>query len=101
MITDIRNDWTRAEVAEIYNAPLMDLMYKASTVHKAFQETGEVQVCTLMSIKTGGCSEDCSYCAQSAKYNTDITVEKLLDKDKVVNAAKKAKSGGSTRFCMA
>lgn len=97
---EIRHDWTREEVSEIYHQPLMELMYKAATVHRKYQATGEVQVCTLLSIKTGGCPEDCAYCPQAARYNTGVTVHKLLDKDVVLGAAQKAKMAGATRFCM-
>jgi len=95
-----RNDWSREEITEIYNMPLMELIYKAATVHRQYHETGEVQVCTLLSIKTGGCSEDCGYCPQAARYHTDVEAHKLLDKETVVGNAMKAKEAGSTRFCM-
>ncbi|WP_281615625.1 biotin synthase BioB [Flammeovirga sp. SubArs3] len=100
MQTEIRNNWTKQEVEEIYNMPLMELMYKASTIHKEFQKTGEVQVCTLLSVKTGGCKEDCSYCSQSARYNTHVQPHKLMQTEDVVQKAKQAKENGSTRFCM-
>lgn len=96
----IRNDWTRAEVSEIYHLPLLELIYRAATVHRTYQATGEVQVCTLLSVKTGGCPEDCSYCPQAARYHTDVQAQKLLDKESVIAAAKMAKESGSTRFCM-
>ena len=96
----IRNDWTIEEIKDIYNTPLLELIYKAGTVHRQYQQTGEVQVCTLLSIKTGGCPEDCSYCPQAARYHTDVEVHALLQKDEVMEAAKKAQGAGSTRFCM-
>lgn len=96
----IRTDWTRDEIAEIYHSPLMSLIYKASELHKQYQTVGEVQVCTLLSIKTGGCPEDCSYCPQAARYHTEVEVHKLLDKDEVLTKASIAKQNGSTRFCM-
>jgi biotin synthase len=99
-MSDIRNNWTISEVKEIYNMPLMELAYRASQVHHKYQSTGEVQVCTLLSIKTGGCPEDCSYCPQSARYNTEIDVAGLLPLNEVVEAAKEAFDSGSTRFCM-
>jgi biotin synthase len=99
-MSDIRNDWTLDEVREIYNKPLMDLAFQASLVHKKYQATGEVQVCTLLSIKTGGCPEDCSYCPQSARYTTDVDAEGLLPLDDVRDAAIRASESGSTRFCM-
>jgi biotin synthase len=97
---EIRNNWTRNEVSEIYNMPLMELMYRASQLHRKYQATGEVQVCTLLSIKTGGCPEDCGYCPQAARYHTDVKAHKLLSKEEVLQSAQKAKDGGSTRFCM-
>jgi biotin synthase len=96
----IRNNWTLTEVEELYNTPLLDLIYRAATVHREYNDTGEVQVCTLLSIKTGGCSEDCSYCPQAARYHTGIDVQALMKKDEVLEYAKKAKDAGSTRFCM-
>ena len=96
----IRNDWTKEEITEIYNTPLLELIYKASVVHREYQETGEVQVCTLLSIKTGACTEDCSYCSQSIRNHTGLKVEALMKKDEVLVAAQKAKNAGSTRFCM-
>lgn len=96
----IRNDWTLTEVEDLYNTPLLDLIYRAATVHREYNDTGEVQVCTLLSIKTGGCSEDCAYCPQAARYHTGIDVQALMKKDEVLEYAQKAKDAGSTRFCM-
>ena len=96
----IRHDWKREEIRDIYNAPLLDLLYRAASVHKQYNDTAEVQVCTLLSIKTGGCPEDCAYCPQAARYNTGVTVQALLQKDEVLQYAQKAKAAGSTRFCM-
>lgn len=96
----LRNDWTKAEISEIYNTPLLELIYKAATLHREYHATGEVQVCTLLSIKTGGCSEDCSYCPQAARYDTGVQVQALMKKEDVLAHAKKAKNAGSTRFCM-
>ena len=78
-MTAIRNDWTREEIASIYNKPILNLMYEAATVHREFHDAQEVQVCTLLSVKTGGCPEDCAYCPQAARYNTNVKVEKLMD----------------------
>ncbi len=100
MQTDIRNDWTIEEIRNIYNTPLLELIYKAATVHKQYNNTAEVQVCTLLSIKTGGCPEDCAYCPQAARYNTGVNVEALMKKEEVLAYAQKAKDAGSTRFCM-
>jgi len=96
----IRNDWTLNEIQEIYNLPLLELVYRAATVHRKHNDTGEVQVCTLLSIKTGGCTEDCAYCPQAARYNTGVNVHALMQKDEVLEYAAKAKAAGSTRFCM-
>ena len=96
----IRNDWTKEEISEIYNTPLLELIYKASMAHREFQETGEVQVCTLLSIKTGACTEDCTYCSQSIRNHTGIEVQALMKKEEVLAQAEKAKQAGSTRFCM-
>src|ERR1700733_10653260 len=96
----IRNNWTIEEIQDLYNAPLLELIYRAATVHLQYNDTAEVQVCTLLSIKTGGCSEDCAYCPQAARYNTGVNVQALMKKEEVLEYAAKAKSAGSTRFCM-
>jgi biotin synthase len=96
----IRNDYTIEEVKQIYHSPLMELMYRASQVHQQYQATGEVQVCTLLSVKTGGCSEDCAYCPQAARYNTGVQAHKLMQYEEVIDKALTAKNAGSTRFCM-
>jgi len=88
------------EVKEIYNTPLLELIYRAATVHRQYNDTGEVQVCTLLSIKTGGCPEDCAYCPQAARYSTGVNVQALMQKKEVLEYAAKAKAAGSTRFCM-
>lgn len=97
---DIRNNWTIEEIENIYNTPLLELIVNAANVHKKYNNTAEVQVCTLLSIKTGGCSEDCAYCPQAARYNTDVKVHPLMKKEEVMQYAQKAKDAGSTRFCM-
>ncbi|WOK04963.1 biotin synthase BioB [Imperialibacter roseus] len=99
-MTELRNDWTRGEIEEIYNSPMLDLIYRAATVHREYSDPQEVQVCTLLSVKTGGCPEDCSYCPQAARYHTDVKVQKLMEVDEVLSNAKAAKENGSTRFCM-
>jgi len=96
----IRHDWKVKEILDIYNIPLLELVYKAATVHRKFHDPEEVQVSSLLSIKTGACSEDCAYCPQSARYHTNIDIEPLLPLQKVIETAKKAKSSGATRFCM-
>ena len=97
----IRNDWTLDEIEAIYNRPLLQLIYDASTVHREWHDPERIQVCTLLSIKTGGCPEDCAYCGQAARYQTGINVKALMKKDDVVAIARRAREGGSSRFCMA
>ena len=99
--TTLRNDWSIQEIENIYHQPLLELVYQAATVHRVWHKASEVQVCTLLSVKTGGCPEDCSYCGQAARYHTGITVKALMDKDDVVAIAQRAKDAGSSRFCMA
>ncbi|KAK6066093.1 biotin synthase [Seiridium cupressi] len=100
--TQPRNDWTREEISEIYHEPLMELVHQASTLHRRFHKPSEVQLCTLMNIKTGGCTEDCKYCAQSTRYQkgTGLEAKKVETVDSVLEAARIAKENGSTRFCM-
>jgi biotin synthase len=96
----LRNNWTKEEVTALYHTPLLELIYAAASVHRQYNDTAEVQVCTLLSIKTGGCSEDCAYCPQAARYQTGIEVKALMQTDEVIQYAKKAREAGSTRFCM-
>jgi biotin synthase len=91
---------TRAAITEIYNLPVLDLIYRAATVHRQHHDPQEVQVCTLLSVKTGGCPEDCAYCPQAARYHTHVKTHKLLDVSEVITAAERAKEAGSSRFCM-
>ncbi|MXW73866.1 MAG: biotin synthase BioB [Chromatiales bacterium] len=93
-------DLKRADVAAIYHSPLLNLVYRAATVHREHHAPGEVQLCTLLSVKTGGCPEDCAYCPQAARYHTGIDRHGLLDLDAVLEAAREAREAGSTRFCM-
>ncbi len=95
-----RNDWTKEEVLGIYNKPLMELLYEAATIHREQHDPNVVQVSTLLSIKTGGCSEDCGYCAQAARYHTDIEGNDLMSVDQVKAEALRAKESGSSRVCM-
>lgn len=97
---EIRNDWTKEEIKAIYDSPILELIYQAATVHRKNHDPSEVQVCTLLSVKTGGCPEDCAYCPQAARYHTDVKVHKLMDVDEVLDKAREAKVSGSTRFCM-
>src|SRR5437870_4261700 len=96
----IRHDWTREEVLRIYRLPLTELLFAAQTVHRQFHKPEEVQKCQLLSIKTGGCPEDCAYCPQSAHYKTAVAREGLMDPVEVIDAAKQARRDGATRFCM-
>jgi len=95
-----RNDWTKEEILEIYNKPLMELLYEAATVHRIHHDPNKVQVSTLLSIKTGGCPEDCGYCPQAARYHTDIEGNDLMSVSQVKAQALRAKSSGSSRVCM-
>jgi biotin synthase len=96
----IRNDWSHDEIKKIYHSPLLDLIFKAATVHRNNNEYAEVQISSLISIKTGGCSEDCAYCPQAARYNTGVDVHALMQVSDVVEMAQSAKQGGASRLCM-
>jgi biotin synthase len=96
----IRHDWTRAEVRELLSLPFPDLMFEAQRLHRLYFDPREVQISTLLSIKTGGCPEDCAYCPQSARYDTGVKAEKLMALDTVLADARAAKAGGAQRFCM-
>jgi len=96
----IRNNWTRAEVLALFNQPFNDLLFNAQVMHRRHFDPNQVQLSTLLSIKTGACPEDCKYCPQSARYDTGIEKEKLLQIEQVVEAAQAAKASGSSRFCM-
>lgn len=95
-----RTDWTRAEIADLFDLPFTELVFKAAEVHRLNHAAHEVQLCTLLSIKTGGCPEDCGYCSQSAHAKSGLKAEKLMDVEAVVAAAREAKAQGSQRFCM-
>ncbi len=99
-MTMTRTDWTRDEIAVLFDLPFDDLMWEAQSVHRRHHATGEVQLCTLLSIKTGGCPEDCGYCSQSASADTGLKAEKLMDVRAVLQSAAEAKDSGSQRFCM-
>src|SRR5258707_4388807 len=96
----VRHDWTRAEVRALFALPFTELIYQAAEVHRMHFEPGQVQISTLLSIKTGGCPEDCAYCPQSAKYDTGVKAEKLMSLDAVLDEARAAKRAGASRFCM-
>lgn len=95
-----RSNWTLDEIRELYETPLLELVFQAQTVHRANHDPLKVQKCTLLSIKTGGCPEDCGYCPQAARYNTGVDSEKLMSLPDVVASARAAKDSGSSRFCM-
>jgi biotin synthase len=96
----IRTNWTREEISAIFHTPILDLVFRGASVHRTFHDASEVQVCTLLSVKTGGCPEDCAYCPQAARYHTGVKVHKLLEVEEVLGKAREAKDAGSTRFCM-
>jgi biotin synthase len=97
---DIRNDWTRDEVRALFQLPLMDLVFRAQTIHRRYHDPNTVQLSTLLNIKQGGCSEDCKYCSQSARYSTGVERERLMDQERVMEFARAAKANGAGRFCM-
>lgn len=99
-IMSLRNDWLKEEIETIFNKPILELIYEAASVHRQHNDPSEVQVSTLLSIKTGGCPENCSYCPQSIHHNTDLEPERLLSLDEVMTKASIAAQNGSTRFCM-
>ena len=96
----IRNDWTREEVRALFTLPFSDLIHRAQTVHRENFAPNEVQISTLLSIKTGGCPEDCAYCPQAARYHTGVEASKLMEKDAVLAEARAARAAGASRFCM-
>lgn len=99
-MSEIRNDWTREEVSAIYWRPLIDLIYQGATVHREHHNARKIQTCSLLSVKTGGCSEDCKYCSQSSRYQTGVEAERIAPLEDVVRAAQAAKTKGASRFCM-
>ncbi|RUP08512.1 biotin synthase BioB [Hyphomicrobium sp.] len=96
----IRHDWTSAEALALYELPLMDLLFRAQSVHRTSFDPNKVQMSRLLSIKTGGCAEDCGYCSQSAHHKTGLKASKLMEVERVISEAKKAKAAGATRYCM-
>jgi biotin synthase len=99
-VGQVRHDWTRDEVRALFELPFPELIYRAADVHRQYFDPTEVQISTLLSIKTGGCPEDCAYCPQSSKYDTGVKAEKLIEVEKVLAEARAAKAAGATRFCM-
>ena len=96
----LRHDWSLTDIEAIYTAPLLDLLVRAQQVHRTYHPANEVQGCVLLSIKTGGCPEDCGYCAQAARYHTDVSATPLAAVEETLAAAREAKEQGATRFCM-
>jgi len=99
-MTAVRNDWTRPEIAALFNLPFTELVFRAAEVHRAYHDAGAVQLSTLLSVKTGGCPEDCGYCSQSASAESGVKATKLMDVRAVLQSAARAKDSGSSRFCM-
>ncbi len=97
---ELRHNWTVGEIEEIYNQPLLELVFDAATTHRKFHSSREVQVSSLISIKTGGCPEDCAYCPQAARYHTDVKVHKLMEVEEVKAQAESAKASGASRMCL-
>lgn len=97
---DIRHDWSREEIEALFRQPFNDLLFQAQTVHRRYFDPNEVQVSTLLSIKTGACPEDCAYCPQSTRYETGLEAEKLMEVEQVLEQARAAAASGATRFCM-
>src|SRR5205814_9024292 len=96
----IRNDWTRAEIGALFALPFPELVFEAARIHRMHFDPTEVQISTLLSIKTGGCPEDCAYCPQAARYDTGVDAEKLMSLEAVLAEARAAKASGASRFCM-
>lgn len=99
-MSDIRHDWRTEEIQALFDLPLNELLFQAQSVHRQHFDPNEVQVSTLLSIKTGACPEDCQYCSQSGHYNTELEKEKLMEVEKVLHEAQRAKENGASRFCM-
>jgi biotin synthase len=99
-LKEVRTDWTRDEIAALFDLPFDELVYQAATVHRAHHAVGQIQLCTLLSIKTGGCPEDCGYCSQSVKADSGVEATKLMDVQAVLQKAAQAADAGSRRFCM-
>jgi biotin synthase len=97
---ETRHNWSREEITNIYHTPLLALVLEAANVHQQYHQFGEIQISSLLSIKTGGCTEDCAYCSQAARYHTGVQVQALMKVDEVLTRAQQAKAGGASRFCM-
>src|SRR5271169_6818249 len=95
-----RSDWTKEEIRAIHDSPLLDLIYRAGSITRIYHPANQVQVCSLISIKTGGCPEDCKYCPQSARYLTNVSPTPLMQEEEVIELAKKAIANGASRVCL-
>jgi biotin synthase len=100
MDSELRHDWTKDQISALFREPLLELVYRAAGIHRGYHDAAEVQVCKLISIKTGGCPEDCSYCSQSSRYQTEVKASPLMEKDEVLEIARRAKAAGVSRVCM-
>ncbi|MEO0033622.1 MAG: biotin synthase BioB, partial [Pseudomonadota bacterium] len=100
MVAPVRTDWTREEIAALFDLPFTELVFSAAEVHREHHRAGEVQLCTLLSIKTGGCPEDCGYCSQSVTADSGVPASKLMEVQAVLQSAAQARDAGSKRFCM-
>ena len=96
----LRHDWTAEDALALFNLPFADLIHRAQTLHRRYFDANTVQMASLLSVKTGGCPEDCAYCPQAAQYDTGVDASKLMDVDTVLAEAKRAKDAGATRYCM-
>src|SRR5262245_52342027 len=96
----IRHDWTAEEARALHDSPFNDLLFQAQSIHRRYFDPNKIQKSRLISIKTGGCAEDCAYCSQSARYDTGLGATRLMAVEEVIAGAKKAQAGGATRFCM-
>src|ERR1700678_4284687 len=100
MSVDVRHDWTPDEVRELFHTPLLQLVFRAASIHRAHHQPGEVQVCKLISVKTGACPEDCAYCSQSSRYETEVRPTALMPQAEVMEIAQRAKESGASRVCL-
>src|SRR4030088_3586161 len=100
MPPEVRHDWTLPEVRALHDLPVLELVHRAQSLHREVFAGQKVQLCSLLSVKTGGCPEDCAYCPQAARYQTGVKAEKLMAVPEVLSAARKAREAGATRFCM-
>ncbi len=100
MPVELRYDWTLEQIRDLAGLGLLELVYRAATVHRQFHEPGEIQICKLISVKTGACPEDCAYCSQSSRYETEVRPTGLMPREEVVKIARQAKEAGASRVCL-